>query len=379
MSQHGAVHGLLVHVLHGLAGGEVQAVHVGGIVGHSDVAGGLFYPQNGLKHIAGAVLNELAEGVQVGGEVAGDREQALAVLALGLCHQLLVPLAELGQSGLIVGQNFHGLALHQHDEADSGILHGVVGEQVGVVVLFTGGTVAVHDLVNVHAAGSHGQQAHCGQAGEPSAGGVGHHEGLIALGHGHAAQRALLGIGGGVDALLGTLFAVLLLQLLLEDAESNSGLGGGAGLGDDVDGEVTVADDLEQAVHIGGADVVACEVDLNAAVALGELVVEGAADKFQAGAGAQIRTADTDGDQNLGLRLNLLSSSLDALELAGSKLGGGSVQVQPAQEVAAGALFAHQIGISGVHQELGLLQLMVAQAGILDIQRDRHGSCSSFE
>ena len=59
-----------------------------------------------------------------------------------------------------------------------------------------------------------------------------------------------------------TSIAFRIFKQLLEDAESDGGLGGGAGLGDDVDGEIAVADDLDNIVQIGRRDVVAGEIHL---------------------------------------------------------------------------------------------------------------------
>ena len=51
-------------------------------------------------------------------------------------------------------------------------------------------------------------------------------------------------VGRGVDALRGLCLAVLLLELFAEEAERDGGLGRRAGLRDDVDGEIVVADEL---------------------------------------------------------------------------------------------------------------------------------------
>jgi hypothetical protein len=72
----------------------------------------------------------------------------------------------------------------------------------------------------------------------------------------------VIGIGGSINSLCRALLAVFSFQLLLEYTESNSGLCGGTGLGDHVDGEISVAYYIHQVLQIGGADGVTTEVDL---------------------------------------------------------------------------------------------------------------------
>ena len=66
MCDNGALVSLAVYNGHVLVGKEVQTVNVGGVVLEEELLLGLCELHNSLKHYAGTVLNELAEGVQVG-------------------------------------------------------------------------------------------------------------------------------------------------------------------------------------------------------------------------------------------------------------------------------------------------------------------------
>ena len=95
----------------------------------------------------------------------------------------------------------------------------------------------------------------------------------------------------------------------LEDAEGHGGLGGGAGLGDDVDGEIPVAHQLQHLQQRIGGQAVAREVDVRGILFL-QIIVGGASDQVDDGPGAQIGAADADDHQSLGVRLDLLPQLL---------------------------------------------------------------------
>ena len=69
-------------------------------------------------------------------------------------------------------------------------------------------------------------------------------------------------VGRGVDALRGFGLAVLLLELFAEETECDGGLGRRAGLRDDVDGEIVVADELRHLAQRVGGEAVADKVDV---------------------------------------------------------------------------------------------------------------------
>ena len=149
-------------------------------------------------------------------------------------------------------------------------------------------------------------------------------------------QRAFGAVRRGVDALVGLLGADRILQQLAQHAERERGLGGGAGLGDDVDREALALRQLDDVVQGRGADGVAAEINLQAVVSL---IVVQALDGLDHSACAQIRTADTGDEQHIGIRADLLRSLLDAGKLF---LVISNRQVQPAQKIIAGTRFGFQ-------------------------------------
>ena len=111
------------------------------------------------------------------------------------------------------------------------------------------------------------------------------------------------------------------------------GLRGGAGLGDHVDGEIPVSDDVQEVRDIAGAQVVPGKVDFHAPACV-QLVAERTLDKLQARPGAQVAAADADGNQHLALLLDTLCSGLNPGEFL-PVIGLG--QVEPAQHFTARA------------------------------------------
>ena len=261
VGQHSALKGLLVDKCHGAALQVVQAVHVGGIVAQSNLVLGLVDEHHRLKQSAAAILDILAQRVQIRGEDDRGGEQALVVLALALAEELLPPLVHHGVAGLVADHDLGALALVVQDVADGGVLVAVVLLQRGVVVQLHGLLGAAHQGIDVRAGHGDGQQAHGGEHRVAAAHVIGHHKGLVALFVGQVLQGALGLVGGAEDALPGALLAVLLLQQLPEHPEGDGGLGGGAGLGNHVDGDVLALANLHQLRQGGGADGVPGEVD----------------------------------------------------------------------------------------------------------------------
>ena len=204
----------------------------------------------------------------------------------------------------------------------------VVGAEHGEALHRVG--CALHDVVDADAGSSDGQQAHSGKDGVAAADIVGDDEGGPALSVSQLLEGALGAVGGGVDPLVGLFHAHLVFQQLAQHTEGQRGLGGGAGLGDDVDGEALALAQRDDVIQIGGADAVAAEVDLQAVV---QLVVVHTLDGLDDGACAQIAAADAGDHQNVRILTDLGSSCLDALELFLIIITG---QIHPAQEVAAG-------------------------------------------
>ncbi len=136
--------------------------------------------------------------------------------------------------------------------------------------------------------------------------------------------------------------AVLLLQGFPEEAEGHGGLGGGAGLGDDVDGEVHIRHQIQHFLQRVGGQAVADEVDVGR-ILLFQVVV-GGAQAVDDAPGAQVGPADADDHQGLGIGLNPGGGGLDAGKFLFIIVPG---QMDPAGELGAGAG--------------GVLQLVVGQ------------------
>ena len=130
-------------------------------------------------------------------------------------------------------------------------------------------------------------------------------------------QSALGGIGGSVNALLGSV-AVLGVKLGLEETEGNGGLSGGAGLGDYVDGEVVVAKSGEKVGEGLRAERIAGVEEFDA---------RGGADGFDEGAVTEIGAADADTDEILGVGSDGASGGLDSSEFVAIRLAG---EIEPA-------------------------------------------------
>ena len=168
-----------------------------------------------------------------------------------------------------------------------------------------------------------------------------------------------MAVGGGVDALSCCLLAVFDLQGGTEDAEGHSRFCGGTGFGDDVDGEISVADQLQGLQHCIGREGVASEVHIRSGL-LFQIIV-GTLEQLDDCSCAQIAAADADDHQHIRIRLNALGCRLDALELRPVIV---HRQIPPAQKVVACAGALPQ-GVPG-RLELGnhALQLVGRKEGI---------------
>ena len=329
-----ALIGFLVDILHGLSGEIVEAVDV--VVGmlDGDLAARFADGDDGFEHDARAVLNELSDGVQIGGEVGRGDEQALVVLALGFIEQLLEPFTEHDERRLVIDHDLHGFALEQQQITQRRILGAVVVGAIGIFL--AGGGCTSHYRINIQSGGSHRQQADRREHGKTAADVIRHDKGFVALVVRQLFERAALLIGRGEDALSGALAAVALFAQLFQLAERDGGLGGGAGFRDDVDAEIAVADDADDVVQVGGRQVVACKVDLRYAGRTG-LVVKLAVDELDRGTRAQIRAADADDDEHIAGLLDLRGGLLDAGELLTVVV---HRQVEPAEKVVSGTAAA---------------------------------------
>ena len=145
---------------------------------------------------------------------------------------------------------------------------------------------------------------------------VGYDKFLIALFVGKLLQSAARLVGRGIDALRRALFAVLLLQHGLEHAEGHRRFGRGAGLGNDVDGEIAVPDHIDQIREIPGAQGIAGKIDLRMfTLPRRKPVCKAVGKEFDSSARPQIGTADADHDKDLGIGADLCRRLFDAGKL----------------------------------------------------------------
>ena len=295
--------------------------------------------------------------MQISGKFRADGENALAVLALGLTEELLPPAAHHLEAGLKGFQDLDGLAVTVQQIAGCGIQPHGVFEGTDVISLL-GLSSTAHDFHGVDAGNCHGQQTHSGQHRVTAAHIGGNHEGLPALFGSHLTQCALGGVGDGVCTLPGAVGAVLALQHPAQGAGSDGGLGGGAGLGNDGDGEILALQQTLQLIPCTGGQAVAGIVDLGIALALADVVVA-ALHQLDGSTGAQVAAADTDDHEYIGGLADALCGGTDAADLIGLL---GNRQIQPAQEIVtlATALGQGHVGIKDLLlgcQQIGQRQL----------------------
>ena len=140
----------------------------------------------------------------------------------------------------------------------------------------------------------------------------------------------MLRVRRDVDALFGLLGAVLALKHPAQGAGGDGRLRRGAGLRDDVDGEILALEQLAQLLPRAGGQVIACEEDLR--VGILQIVVL-ALDQLNGSARAEVRAADADDDEHVGIRTDALRGAADALQLLRLLKRG---QLQPAEKIIAG-------------------------------------------
>ena len=274
--------------------------------------------------------------MQIGGILHAGGEQALAVLSLALAVQLLPPLGEEPEAGLIASQQLHLLAVFIQGMAGSSVLPGRVVHS-GDGQLLHGLGCAVHQRLDIDTGHRDGQQTHGGKHGIPSAHIIRYHKLLIALAVGQALQRTPGLIGSGIYPLSGALLAVLLLQHGLENAEGHGRLRGGARLGNHIDGEIPIPDEgdgLQQGV---GRQSVAGKKDVRGILLL--QIVVGGCQQLHHSPGTQIGTADSDYHQHLRLLLDALGRCLNTGKFLLIIVSG---QIDPARIVAAGPVMGSQ-------------------------------------
>ena len=329
MSRHGTLESHLIHKVQILVPQVIQAVQILHIRhdGHLMFRG--IKADHGFKKIPLALLDHLAQRVEIRRQFRSGRENALALLTLGFAEELLPPAAEHPEAGIKSFKNFHRLALPVQQIPHRGIKpHGIfIGTEV-IFLLGIHGTV--HQFHDVDARHCHGQKANGGQHGKPSAHGRRNVERLPALFPGHLPQSALKRIGHRVNAAVATVGAVFPLQHPSQATEGDGRLRGSAGLGNDDDGKILAFQQSHQFVPVPGAQIVAGKINLGITPALIHIVI-GTLEQFDGRSGAQVRAANAHHHAGIGLVFDLVRRLLDPLHLFG---GFPHRQIQPAKIVA---------------------------------------------
>ena len=192
--------------------------------------------------------------------------------------------------------------------------------------------LADHGL-HVDAGGGHRQQADGRQHAVAPADVVRDDERLPALFIRHVLEHAAVGVRRGEDVLFGLFRAVLCLQQTAEHPECERGLERGAGLGDDVQVKVQIAQLLEK-MHqrVRGQGIAGKE---NFRVAGLRMRPQ----QFHGALRAEIRSADAHDDQRLRAAADAGCGGEDLLEFA---VLHAPRQIEPAGEIRAGARVLEQ-------------------------------------
>ena len=346
--------GHLVHFVHALAGEEVEAVEVLFVGGEEDGVVGVFDRDDGFEDGAFAFLDPLSHGVEVGGEVDCSGEDADAVLTFAFAVELLPPLVHVVKFGLEVDEDLDLLAGTVEGVAHGGILRGDV-VVAAAFALHVGGSF--DEGVDVEAGAGDGEETDGGEDGETATDVVGDDEGGVAFLVGRGAGSALLGVGDSNDDFARHVFAALFLTLLLEETESECGLGGGAALGDVDHTELAVAEVLAEFVEVVLADVVAGEEDDRVGAVVGE-PFELVAECFDDGAGSEIGTADAGDDDGVAVFTKSGGAGFDFGEEFG---GDGRGEMHPSEEVIAGAGLCFECALCGRHVGAHGIQLALGE------------------
>ena len=267
MGEQRPVHGLTVDEVHRLSRKEVEPVAIRFVKGNDHLVLRGRKAHDGLHQHTLALLDVLAHRVEVCGEVDARWEKALFLLALALAVELLPPLGHEAERGLEAREKLHLFALTVELVAHGGVLPGGIA-----VIVFRAERHhllrAAHEFIQINARDGDGKKTNGGEHAVASADVVGHDEFLVSLLIGEGLECAFVRVGRGVDALRGLGLAVFLFELFAEEAERDGGLGRRAGLRDDVDGKIVVADELRHLAQRVGGEAVADKVDVRCGLLL---------------------------------------------------------------------------------------------------------------
>ena len=100
MGFHSTEIGLLLHKAEGFAFQVAQMIRIPDIANDGHFLFGGIEPDHGLEDVPLALLDQLSKGMEVGGELHRNRENALPLLALGFAEKLLPLISEAAETGL---------------------------------------------------------------------------------------------------------------------------------------------------------------------------------------------------------------------------------------------------------------------------------------
>ena len=220
------------------------------------------------------------------------------------------------QARLVVCKHLDGLALAQKNVAQCRILQCIVLLKCILKCVLSSGSCALHQFIDICSADCDRQKSYCGENRETSSDIIRNNESLITFLGCQFLQCSSCLVRCRIDTLCSLCLAVFLLQHLLEDTECDCRLGCRTGFGNDIDREITVADDIHQVCDVGAADAVSCKINFRClAYRLRSHVVEVMTQELNCRSCSKIRTTDTDYYQYLAVALDLLCCLFDSCEL----------------------------------------------------------------
>ena len=224
MSQTGTKLCHLVHFIHALASKEVQTIEVFLIVGEENFLIRLLNRNNSLENGTLTILNPLSHRVQVGSEIHACGENTFMVLTLTLTVELLPPFTHEVQLRLIVHHDFNLLASLIQTVTYGSILGcGILLESHTASALLFHILSTGYQLLDVKSGNSDWEQTYRGQNRETATHIVGDDKALVAFLVSASTGSTTLCIRYSHDDLLGKVLAPLILALLLQQTECQSG------------------------------------------------------------------------------------------------------------------------------------------------------------
>ena len=235
--------------------------------------------------------------MKIGREYRRSREKTFVLLALALAVELLEPLVHHRVGRLIADHHFNLFAAPVKEISRCGIFIAIVLIKVGITKLVHSRCRTLHNRVDINSGNRNRKKSDRRKNGIASSDVIGYYEGFIALLIGKCLESAPRPVGSCVDAFCRLVPAVLAFEHFSENSESDSRLGRCARLGNYIDRKIPVSDYFYKLVNRIRADRVACEIYLRCAVP--EQIVVLRLDKFNRRSCSEIRTADSDNNQNL--------------------------------------------------------------------------------